>query len=450
MSYSGSLETSGRVHGSQWEIRLLFAKYLAAFLLYPDAGVPVKMAKGRQELQCDSRTAVRRDYTCAVRYWSPWRNMNRATASQPSSRALAVILGALYDVARHRDAGTFPAEVALALGHALDCDSAAYVRIDADAGGLVISSWPETAFAGVDLVQVIALHAQDHPLVAHLKGSRNARAWNLHDLVTPDAFRKTALYNQLYKRYGIEYQLSILLPNAGPGIHAVCLHRRHAPFTESDRELLELLWPNLSQAIRNLRALTRARQASTLGTLVEESGILVLDGEGRVELCTEQARVWLTRYCPEGYSRRKMDLPASLAQWVRGQLHEIDAAAGSALIPSGHREKLILTRDESFLSINLIADHGRHQHLLVLEEESLRVPPSTLAGFGLTARETEVLTWVAQGKTNPEIGLILGMSSRTVQKHLEHVFDKLGVETRTAAILKAWQAGRFAALLPPR
>jgi DNA-binding CsgD family transcriptional regulator len=53
--------------------------------------------------------------------------------------------------------------------------------------------------------------------------------------------------------------------------------------------------------------------------------------------------------------------------------------------------------------------------------------------FKLTAREAEVLYWVVQGKTNRDIGDILGTSPRTVHKHLEHVFGKLGVETRTAA-----------------
>lgn len=56
--------------------------------------------------------------------------------------------------------------------------------------------------------------------------------------------------------------------------------------------------------------------------------------------------------------------------------------------------------------------------------------------LGLTRREAEVLTWVADGKTNAEIGLILGTSPRTVQKHLEHIFEKLGVATRTAAAVR--------------
>ena len=57
-----------------------------------------------------------------------------------------------------------------------------------------------------------------------------------------------------------------------------------------------------------------------------------------------------------------------------------------------------------------------------------------LARSGLSKRESEVLNWVAQGKTNRKIGSILEISPRTVSKHLEHIFYKLGVESRTAAM----------------
>jgi DNA-binding CsgD family transcriptional regulator len=57
---------------------------------------------------------------------------------------------------------------------------------------------------------------------------------------------------------------------------------------------------------------------------------------------------------------------------------------------------------------------------------------------GLTAREAEILGLVRYGKTNRDVAAVLGLSSRTVQKHLEHIYEKLGVETRTAAVL-AWQ-----------
>ncbi|MBL9203874.1 MAG: hypothetical protein JNN01_02215 [Opitutaceae bacterium] len=67
------------------------------------------------------------------------------------------------------------------------------------------------------------------------------------------------------------------------------------------------------------------------------------------------------------------------------------------------------------------------------------VPDPLEQGLGLTAREAEVLMWVAQGKTNPEVGGILGIRPYTVRTHLERIFAKLGVETRHAAGLKAIQ-----------
>ena len=60
-----------------------------------------------------------------------------------------------------------------------------------------------------------------------------------------------------------------------------------------------------------------------------------------------------------------------------------------------------------------------------------------LMGLGLTPRVAEVLVWVAQGKTNADIATILGISEWTVKKHVLEIFEKLGVETRTAASLRA-------------
>lgn len=63
--------------------------------------------------------------------------------------------------------------------------------------------------------------------------------------------------------------------------------------------------------------------------------------------------------------------------------------------------------------------------------------PAPLEKLGLTAREAEVLLWVAQGKSNADVGVILGMAEKTVKAHLGSVFAKLGVESRTAATVRA-------------
>lgn len=63
--------------------------------------------------------------------------------------------------------------------------------------------------------------------------------------------------------------------------------------------------------------------------------------------------------------------------------------------------------------------------------------PGPLQALGLTEREAEVLLWVAQGKSNADIAGILGAAENTVKKHLQNIFEKLGIESRNAATLRA-------------
>lgn len=66
--------------------------------------------------------------------------------------------------------------------------------------------------------------------------------------------------------------------------------------------------------------------------------------------------------------------------------------------------------------------------------------PTPLEALGLTAREAEVLLWVAQGKSNAEISTILGAAENTVKKHLQNIFEKLAIESRNAATVRALEA----------
>ncbi|HEY7165888.1 MAG TPA: helix-turn-helix transcriptional regulator [Candidatus Binatia bacterium] len=89
---------------------------------------------------------------------------------------------------------------------------------------------------------------------------------------------------------------------------------------------------------------------------------------------------------------------------------------------------------------------------MAVEEKPLLLEPDSLKPLGLTQRETEVLAWVAEGKSNSDIACILAIRSVTVKKHLEHIFQKIGVETRTAAVAFALrairQSTRIASFLP--
>jgi len=79
------------------------------------------------------------------------------------------------------------------------------------------------------------------------------------------------------------------------------------------------------------------------------------------------------------------------------------------------------------------------QCLLFLEGQQATLQTSSLKPLRLTQREAEVLAWASQGKSNKEVGSILGLSVRTAGKHLEHIYSKLGVESRTAAAARAFE-----------
>ena len=85
-----------------------------------------------------------------------------------------------------------------------------------------------------------------------------------------------------------------------------------------------------------------------------------------------------------------------------------------------------------------LEDAGDGEWLVVMREsDDAAVVEAVALACKLTAREAEVLYWVVKGKINRDIGDILGASPATVKKHLERVFAKLGVETRTAAAAMA-------------
>lgn len=94
--------------------------------------------------------------------------------------------------------------------------------------------------------------------------------------------------------------------------------------------------------------------------------------------------------------------------------------------------------ENAALVVRRFTEPGRDDTvMLALEEEHAPPGPGALCQLGLTPRQAEVAYWVAQGKTNPEIGLILETSPRTIDKHMERILERLGVENRATLIVRA-------------
>ena len=117
-------------------------------------------------------------------------------------------------------------------------------------------------------------------------------------------------------------------------------------------------------------------------------------------------------------------LPTSVRMWLSRQSADEKApTAPLELIEADRRVVVTLCR----------CNEGRY--FLLVREESQQMATERLKTLGLTAREAEVMHWVCEGKTNPEIALILGRTVHTVNRHLEHIFTKLNVDNRQRAIV---------------
>ncbi|PXA83059.1 DNA-binding response regulator [Caulobacter sp. D4A] len=98
----------------------------------------------------------------------------------------------------------------------------------------------------------------------------------------------------------------------------------------------------------------------------------------------------------------------------------------------------LVQNGQASLQLAFLGAIGADEHLFRLTAASKRPDDEVLRQhFPLTQRESEVLLWIAKGKSNRDIGDILGLSSRTVNKHLEQIYVKLGVENRASAAVKA-------------
>ena len=169
-----------------------------------------------------------------------------------------------------------------------------------------------------------------------------------------------------------------------------------------------------------------ARMTHSARAALDVSGrfLFVSDHLGQMIWATPQAQKLL---CPDPLDAtgRKFELPASWLAW----LDQISKGNGDAKAPSDQS----LDRNSKF-RIHYVGRLSPDEFLFRLANDAASSSPDEFRKqLGLTLREGEVLSWLSKGKTNRDIAQILGLSPRTIDKHLEQIYAKLGVENRTAA-----------------
>jgi DNA-binding CsgD family transcriptional regulator len=292
------------------------------------------------------------------------------------------------------------------------------------------------AIVATELMKIFDHYRHEHPLIQHFAEHPQARVAKISDFLTTREFHRLGLYSEFFRKIGVEHQMVIGLPAPSPRMAGVALSRSRSDFSERDRMVLSVLQPHIVQASRNAVSFARVKHEAAMAlTGLEEmgQGMVLLGPDGEVRLVTKLARRWLAAYFPHSLLRAKR-LPDELQRWVKFQDKSI-AVPGD--IPTA-RAPLLVDGKEARLVVRLIpAADGQ---ILVLQQQRTVITPASLKALGLSRRETEVLAWVSQGKTDASIAAILSLSPRTVAKHLEHIYERLGVENRLAAAALAFAA----------
>jgi DNA-binding CsgD family transcriptional regulator len=296
--------------------------------------------------------------------------------------------------------------------------------------------------AQVQLLSQLLANGQ-HPIAQHMPQALQG-AYKLSDFISrPELHRQEKLYQQFLRPLGVEDQMLVFLPNtqavrweelaqADTIISGFIFNRPSCNFTEPERLILNLLRPHLFQAYTNAQHHHKLQQNwSQLQQSGHQLGLIILDTAGRMQSIAPPAATLLANYFPK--SAGFQQLPDQLWAWVKHQskLCQKATATSQAILP------LRIQQNGQELKIRLIIEPAKAQYLLLLEEQTLSTSHHSLTLLGLSPREAEVLSWVMQGKNNKAIAAQLDINVSTVRKHLENIYYKLGVQSRTEAIAKA-------------
>jgi len=343
---------------------------------------------------------------------------------------IRTLLAFLREISTARDLASFRQRLPEAITRLVPAEMATYFEVDRRRRRASALNHPADAL-GPSARQAFVRSMHQLPTFQSYQRGEGS-AVKISDFLTRAKFHRLTLYDEFFRPMGVDHQIAKGLPGPPGLVTGIALNRRGRDFSETDRLLLNLLSPYLNETYRTAAMLTELHGEMALlrqGFEAIDRGVLSADAAGRVRWMTARASRWITEYF--GRITRET-LPEPVRCWLvhaEGVLSDLN----TAVMPPA---PLVAERDGRRLEVRVVLDGD--QRLLLLDEQRTATPTAEeLQSLGLSRRQADVLVWIAEGKTNKEIGTILGMSERTVEKHVEHVLKRLGVETRTAAAARA-------------
>jgi DNA-binding response OmpR family regulator/DNA-binding CsgD family transcriptional regulator len=175
--------------------------------------------------------------------------------------------------------------------------------------------------------------------------------------------------------------------------------------------------------------LANARSAQHARVALDAAGrhLMAVAADGELKWATPQASRLLNM--ASGSEAGQAEITQEISRWLSARANAGFSTETPLAIGLG---------DRASLHLNYLGEVGANEILFRITSANKEADDEILKRqFGLTTREAEVLVWISKGKANRDIGEILGLSSRTVNKHLEQIYVKLGVENRASAAVKA-------------
>jgi DNA-binding CsgD family transcriptional regulator len=339
----------------------------------------------------------------------------------------------LPEIYRLRDVASLPAVMLEAIRRVIPCIFCTYNQVNHHTGALVAAYHPaewQSAMEGI--MPQMAPHIGSHPVYRNVYENGDGSPHFVSDFVSAEDWKLTPFATAL-ETIGVDDSLIFCLHTSRQELIFIALNRGDRSFSERDREVAAYLRPHLTAAFENAVAFTEAQALALLSArAIEQSshGVALVDLSGNILHTNAHAGDLLQRYFA-GNSSWKAVLPDSVKAWLQRQADPNPSPA----------DPMQIDVDGSRLSIRS-ATLDDNRYIILFQESHEGEQAGRLRSLGLSKREAEVLHWIGEGKSNSEIGTILGISSRTVGKHLELIFQKINVDTRVAAALRAKETAR--------
>jgi DNA-binding CsgD family transcriptional regulator len=365
--------------------------------------------------------------------------LHRGTMAQLTQSDLEGVLGFLRGCEEYQELDSLRVGMLRELGRLIPYDSACLMEGD-PGRGLYWTMEPEEIPPADNSAWRDWSH--QHPTIAWYRDhpAEPGRALHLADFVSRRDWHALELYQAFFERYEIEDQLTISWRGAQDEPVGIPVNRGRRSFTARERELLDVLRPHIVQLYRQANERARARRAiAALDQAAREGGraVVLLGRDESADFATGPALDWMREYFPPNGDPAD-HLPGPLADWVSAARQRLNGN-GNGRLPAP-AAPLVLERGDGRLRISFVAAGAPgEQDALLLEERRDGLPADRMRALGLTERESAVMRCADRGLTTVQIALELGNSPRTVQKHLERIYQKLEVPTRTAALAKIRQ-----------